>query len=92
MHYDRLNDEKVLIQGLGKGQMAASLVTHRDIRSLSGALAVAHAIRRLVAGGPRDPSLMLWLASDLVKDERCIAADYVPTQKVLLARAAAADR
>ena len=53
--------------------MAASLMTHRDIRSLSGALAVAHAIRRLVAGEPRDPSLLLWVASDLVKDEKRIA-------------------
>jgi ADP-ribosylglycohydrolase len=58
--------------------MAASLMTHRDIRSLSGALAVTHAIRRLVAGEPRDPSLMLWVASDLVKDEKQIASEYGP--------------
>ncbi len=50
--------------------MAASLMTHRDIRSLSGALAVAHTIRRLVAGGPRDPSLLFRVASDVVKDEK----------------------
>ena len=56
--------------------MAASLMTHRDIRSLSGALAVAHAIRRLVAGEPRDPSLLFWVASDLVKDEKQIAAAH----------------
>ena len=56
--------------------MAASLMTHRDIRSLSGALAVAHTIRRLAAGGPRDPSLLLWVASDLVKDEKEIAAAH----------------
>ena len=56
--------------------MAASLMTHRDIRSLSGALAVAHTIRRLVAGGPRDPSLLFRVASDVVKDETAIAADY----------------
>jgi ADP-ribosylglycohydrolase len=56
--------------------LAASLMTHRDIRSISGALAVAHAIRRLVAGQPRDPSLLLWVASDLVKDERRIADEY----------------
>jgi ADP-ribosylglycohydrolase len=56
--------------------MAASLMTHRDIRSLSGALAVAHAVRRLLAGEPRDPSLMLWVASDLVKDEKRIAAEF----------------
>ncbi len=30
--------------------MAASIMTHRDIRSLSGALVVAHAVRRLTAG------------------------------------------
>ena len=50
--------------------MAASLMTHRDIRSLSGALAVAHTVRRLVAGEPRDPSLLFRVASDLVKDEK----------------------
>ena len=56
--------------------MAASLMTHRDIRSLSGALAVAHAVRRLAAGEPRDPSLLFRVASDLVKDEKQIAASY----------------
>jgi ADP-ribosyl-[dinitrogen reductase] hydrolase len=56
--------------------MAASLMTHRDIRSLSGAFAVAHAVRRLVAGEPREPSLLLWLASDLVRDEKQIAAKF----------------
>jgi ADP-ribosyl-[dinitrogen reductase] hydrolase len=56
--------------------MAASLMTHRDIRSLSGALAVSHAIRRLSAGEPRDPSLMLWVASDVVKAEKRIASEY----------------
>ena len=54
--------------------MAASLMTHRDIRSLSGALAVAHAVRRLVAGEPRDPSLLLWVAADVARDESRIAA------------------
>jgi ADP-ribosylglycohydrolase len=60
--------------------MAASLITHRDIRSLSGALGVVHSIRRLVAGEPRDPSLLLWVASDLLKDENEIArrhSDFV---------------
>jgi ADP-ribosyl-[dinitrogen reductase] hydrolase len=56
--------------------MAASLMTHRDIRSLSGALAVSHAVRRLCAGAPREASLMLWIASDLVKDEKRIASEY----------------
>ena len=56
--------------------IAASLMTHRDIRSLSGAMAVSHTIRRLVAGEPRDPSLLLWVASDLVKDEKRIAGEH----------------
>ncbi len=56
--------------------MAASLMTHRDIRSLSGALTVAHAVRRLAAGEPRDPSLLFRIASDLVKDENQIAASF----------------
>jgi ADP-ribosylglycohydrolase len=53
--------------------MAASLMTHRDIRSLSAAFGVTHTVRRLVAGEPRDPSLLLWVASDLLKDEKEIA-------------------
>ncbi len=53
--------------------MAASLMTHRDIRSLSGALAVAHTVRRLVAGDPLDPSLLFRVASDVIKDEKHIA-------------------
>jgi ADP-ribosylglycohydrolase len=56
--------------------MAASTMTHRDIRSLSGALAVTHAVRRLVGGEPRDPSLLLWIAGDVARDETRIAADY----------------
>jgi ADP-ribosyl-[dinitrogen reductase] hydrolase len=64
------------LESLFDSVMAASLMTHRDIRSLSGALAVSHAIRRLSAGEPRDPSLMLWVASDLVRDEKRIASEF----------------
>jgi ADP-ribosyl-[dinitrogen reductase] hydrolase len=64
------------IDGLFESAMAASLVTHRDIRSLSGAMAVAHTIRRLVHGEPRDPSLLLWVASDLVKDETRMVEEH----------------
>jgi ADP-ribosylglycohydrolase len=56
--------------------MAASIMTHRDIRSLSGALLVAHAVRRLLCGEPRDPSLLLWLAADVARDEDQIALAY----------------
>lgn len=56
--------------------MAASIMTHRDIRSLSGALVVAHAVRRLTAGAPREGSLLLWVAADVARDETRIAAEY----------------
>jgi ADP-ribosyl-[dinitrogen reductase] hydrolase len=56
--------------------MAASLMTHRDIRSLSGALAVAHGVRRLAAGEPREASLLFRVAADVVRDEARIAADF----------------
>jgi ADP-ribosylglycohydrolase len=56
--------------------MAASMMTHRDIRSLSGALAVAHGVRRLASGEPREPSLLFRVAADLVKDEKQIAAEF----------------
>ncbi len=56
--------------------MAASIMTHRDVRSLSGALLVAHAVRRLVTGEPRDPGLLLWVAADVARDEERIAEEY----------------
>jgi ADP-ribosyl-[dinitrogen reductase] hydrolase len=64
------------LDALFDSAIAASLMTHRDIRSLSGAMTVAHAIRRLVAGEPRDPSLLLWIAADVVKDEKRLASEY----------------
>jgi len=64
------------IGAMFESAMAASLMTHRDIRSLSGALSVAHAVRRLTAGEPRDPSLLFRVASDVVKDEEQIAASF----------------
>ena len=56
--------------------MTASLMTHRDVRSLAGASAVAHAVRRLVAGEPREPSLLLWLAADVSRDEGQVVARF----------------
>ncbi|MHB1560104.1 MAG: ADP-ribosylglycohydrolase family protein [Isosphaeraceae bacterium] len=64
------------VDAMFEAVLEASLMTHRDIRSISGALAVAHAVRRLVAGENRDPSLLLWVASDLVKDEKRIADEH----------------
>jgi ADP-ribosylglycohydrolase len=56
--------------------MAASLMTHRDVRSLAGALAVAHAVRRLAAGAARDPSFLFRLAADVAREEGRVAAGY----------------
>ncbi len=56
--------------------MDTSLMTHRDVRSLAGALAVALAVARLVAGAGRDPSFALWLASDVAKAEERVAAEF----------------
>jgi ADP-ribosylglycohydrolase len=56
--------------------MASSIMTHRDIRSISGALLVAHAVRRLASGEPPDPSLLLWVAADVARDEVCITKEY----------------
>ena len=56
--------------------MNASLMTHVDIRSLAGAAAVAHAVRRLAAGAAREPSLPFRLAADVVKAELRIAEEY----------------
>ncbi len=56
--------------------MAASLMTHRDIRSLAGAMAVAFGVRRLLDGEPRDPSLLFRVANDVQKAETRIASEF----------------
>lgn len=53
----------------------ASLVTHRDIRSLAGAYAVAAAVRRFVQGEPREPALLFRLAAEVRVAEERIATD-----------------
>jgi ADP-ribosylglycohydrolase len=58
--------------------MAASLMTHRDIRSLAGALAVAHGVRRLSAGADREPSFLFRLAADVAREEERILAAHAP--------------
>ncbi len=56
--------------------LASSLMTHRDVRSVTGALTVAHAVRRLAAGEPKSPSLLLRVASDLARQEELIERHY----------------
>jgi ADP-ribosyl-[dinitrogen reductase] hydrolase len=62
--------------------MAASLMTHRDIRSLAGALAVVHAVRRLVADEPRTASFLFRLARDVASDEDRLLARYPDSVEV----------
>jgi ADP-ribosylglycohydrolase len=56
--------------------MQASLMTHRDIRSLAGAMAVAHAVRLLAEGTPRKPSLLFRVAADVARAEERICAEF----------------
>ena len=65
IYYDADDDA-----GLFEAVMAASLMTHRDVRSLAGASAVAHAVRRLLDGEARGASLLFRLAGDVARDER----------------------
>jgi ADP-ribosyl-[dinitrogen reductase] hydrolase len=55
--------------------MSASLMTHRDIRSLAGAMAVAHAVQRLLGQKPKG-SFPLWLAADVSRAVKKMAAIY----------------
>ncbi len=54
----------------------ASLMTHHDVRSLAGALAVTSAVRRLMAGEVRDPGFLLWVAADVAKAEARLALEF----------------
>ncbi len=64
------------LDALFESVAAASLMTHRDIRSLAGALAVAHTVRRLMDGEGRDPSLLFRVAGDIARDEDRIIDQY----------------
>jgi ADP-ribosylglycohydrolase len=63
-------------EAMSTAVMAASLMTHRDIRSLAGAMAVSHAVRRLAAGALRDPSFLFRLAADVAREEDRILAEH----------------
>ena len=58
--------------------MAASLMTHRDIRSLVGAVAVASAVRRLMAGEKREPSFLFGTSTLNVKIRDMPVRDQFP--------------
>lgn len=59
---------------LFESALEASLMTHRDIRSLAGAMAVAHAVRRLLDGAPLTAALLFRVASDVARAEDRIIA------------------
>ena len=54
--------------------LAAGQMTHRDCRSLAGSFAAAYTARRLLAGEPRGPSLLLRVAGEVSRAERRLAA------------------
>lgn len=56
--------------------VAASLMTHRDVRSLGGAFAVVHAVRHLVLGDGREPSLLFRIAAAVARDEDRVIERY----------------
>lgn len=55
--------------------MSASLMTHRDCRSLAGALAVAHAVRMLAGGDECAPSFLFRLAAEVARSEQRVALE-----------------
>ena len=62
--------------GLLDAVMTAGRMTHRDIRSLAGASAVASAARRLLNGEGRTAGLLLRVAGDVAAAESRIASDF----------------
>jgi ADP-ribosylglycohydrolase len=57
--------------------IAASLMTHRDVRSLAGACAVACAVRRLAApDSERTAAFVFRLAADVARFEERIAGEF----------------
>ena len=56
--------------------MTSGLMTHRDMRSLAGACAVALAVRRMLIDDPRDPSFPFRLAADVARYEDRIVSEF----------------
>jgi ADP-ribosyl-[dinitrogen reductase] hydrolase len=71
------------IDAIFEAVMNASLMTHRDVRSLTGALAVAHTVRRLMDGESREPSLLFRVAADVARDESRMIARYPEVTSVV---------
>ena len=56
-------------EAMHQAVLTASLMTHRDVRSITGAFAVAHAVRRILDGDSRDPSFLFRVAADVARAE-----------------------
>jgi ADP-ribosylglycohydrolase len=63
-------------EAMAEATVAASRMTHRDIRSIAGALAVAHAVRLLAAGAEPAPSFLFKLAAEVARAEDKLADDF----------------
>ena len=61
---------------LTEAVLEVGLMTHRDVRALFGAVAVAHAIRHLAASHERVPSFLFRLAADIAQAEERVAGEY----------------
>ncbi len=55
--------------------LTASLMTHRDVRSITGAMAVAASVRRILDGDPRDASFLFRVAADVARAETRLIAE-----------------
>ncbi len=58
--------------------VAASLITHRDARSLAGAAAIALATRMFLVEQARDPSLLFHLAAQVARAEDWLLQHFGP--------------
>jgi ADP-ribosylglycohydrolase len=63
-------------EAMAEAAVAASRMTHRDVRSIAGAMAVAHAVRLLAAGAEPAPSLLFKIAAEVARAEDKLADDF----------------
>lgn len=62
--------------------MASSLMTHRDVRSLAGALTVVHALCRVLDGEPLAASMLFRLAGDVTASTARLIERYPESVEV----------
>ena len=62
-------------QALYQAVLAASLMTHRDVRSITGAVAVASSVQRILNGAERDAGFLFRVAADVARAETRLMAE-----------------